>query len=441
MNGAKARCSYRQPRTHLPAFQATGAIQMSGLRKPVLVPALLVLIAGFARSASAVDNPDIPDADGLFPNKPGEWAYAPNTAKVSAVRLGATAARDLAAKMEGIMTELAASPVFHPPLGFQAKARTQYNGRVCADPGGSSGMCAEGPADASNDITFYYFLDEGDGKASWGGEANSSVRVSINGLAGALGGPGAPADGSALLPDGRQIVLCPKKVGDLDGVPLLESVHGSWSMTIARPGLPLWLPVSRQEYLAALIRALEKSLPAIKADMTNTQDPYAAWLAERPQREKGIRDSYEAMKKTDAAQAEQFLEMSERMDAATGEQLKAMRTTSVDTGGLRPMEAAIETFKEEIARMSEEDRELPAYYVHPDESRDGPFGSGLVPEGTPDAIQLVAVNPELVDRSRPPEEIQLITVSPIFDGSRVSNARLDEFLRTVQWSRVASFVR
>ena len=412
---------------------------MSRLRNPVWLPALLVVIGGLGGSASAAENQDVPDADGLFPNKPGEWKYVANAEHVGAIRLGPAAAKDLAGKMQGIMAIWGESPVFHPPLGFQARARTGYSGRICAEPGIT--ICSEGPADASNSITFHYFVDDGDGKASWGGEANSSVEMGINAIANALGSPGAPADGQALLPDGRTILLCPSEVARLDGVPLLESVHGGWSMTLAKPGLPLWLPVSRQQYLEALVRALEKSLAAIRADMAAPTDPYAAWLAERPAREQGVRESYEAIKKTDPAQADQFLEMSRRIEAETGAQLQAMQSVHTDPGGTKPMEDALDTFRAQLAQMSVGERAMPAYYIHPDESRDGPFASGLVPGGTPDAIQLVAVNPQLVDRRRPPEEIQLITVFTHFGGSWVSNQRVEEFLNTVRWSRVASFLR
>jgi hypothetical protein len=155
-----------------------------------------------------------------------------------------------------------------------------------------------------------------------------------------------------------------------------------------------------------------------------------------------VRESYEAIKKSDPAQADQFLATSRKIEAETEAQLQAMRSVpATDTGGTAPMEDAIETFRAQLAHMSPDERARPAYYVHPDESADGPFASGLVPDGTPDAIQLVAVNPQLVDRSRPPEEIQLITVYTNFGGSWVSNQRLQEFLKTVDWSRVASFVR
>lgn len=410
---------------------------MARLTNLALASALLVLVFGFPRALAAADDPDVPDPDGLFPDKPGEWKYDANTARVSEIGLGSTAARELAAKMEGVMAVLAESPVFHPPLGFQARARTQYNGRVCAN-GGSSGMCSDGPADAYNDITFYYFLDTGGGKASWGGEANSSVRLAINDVAAALG---TLTTGDAFLPDGRPIVLCPKEVGRLNGFPLLESVHGGWALTLTRPGVPVWVPVSRQQYLEALIRSREKSLPAIQADSERASDPYAAWLAERPKREKEIRDSYEAIRRTDPAQAEQFLQMSQKIEAETGAQLQRMGAAPADPSGTKPLQTSLESLREQLEGLSAEERALPAFYIRPDESRDGAFASGLVSEGTPGSIQLVAVNPQLVDRRRPPQEIQLITVTPLLDGSRVSNQRVIEFIHSVDWSRVASFLR
>jgi hypothetical protein len=402
-------------------------------RRNALIVAFALLGIGLgphAGPASAADaSVDVPDASGYFPNKPGEWQYVPQREDVREVGLGPAAARALIDKMEGIMAVLAEPAVFHPPIGFQARARTDYRGRICRS---GEDLCSEGPASVYQAITFYYFMAQDDGKAHWGGEANSSAVLHINDTGHLYD---LAPQREALLPDGRSIAALPAETGRFYGFPQYKRSR----LILPRPGVPIWVPVSREQYLEALIRARDHEIAKLRSDQASVVDPYATWVAERAERAQSAEETYQALKKMDPVKAEEFRRMNEQMEAGIEAQLQAVRMPADDLGMLRTFETTTARLRDELASMSPRERASQGLWMKPED--DDLLGSGLVPAGTPGAVELVALNPKLVDRTRPPEEIQLITVETNFDGSRVSNARLQEFLETVDWRRVASFLR
>jgi hypothetical protein len=76
----------------------------------------------------------------------------------------------------------------------------------------------------------------------------------------------------------------------------------------------------------------------------------------------------------------------------------------------------------------------------PSDAQD-PLGSGLVPDHTPYASHLVALNPAMIDQSQPPETIQVISITTATTNSWISDEAAYRFLRTVDWNRVASVLR
>ena len=400
-----------------------------------------MLLAGL--QPTVADSVDKPDATGLFPSKPGEWEYRPEREPAPRGYLGPAAYTALVEKMDGIMAVLAQPAVVHPPMGFQARARARYNGWVCRR-GESS--CDGGPASADLTITFYYFVADENGQPVWGGEASSSISLIINDPAPA-GEDFCLEAGHASLPDGRRICGTPQEITRVAGVPLYLRSGGGSSRDgglpnertiIARPGVPVWVPVSRQEYLEAMLRARDKELAELRQLRANTTDPYSLWLAERPQRLKRVEESYLAIRKMDPAKAEEFRQLSDRMEAEAEARFKAEQPTD-DFTPLPQLEASTASLREELARMSAAERASQAQWANP--ANEDLLGSGLVPPGRPDAPGLVALNPQLVDRSRPPEEIQVISVTSALGGSWVSNEAVQEFMHSVDWSRVAPFVR
>lgn len=387
---------------------------------------------------------DVADESGLFPDKPGDWQYDFRRAdSARSVGLAPAATQAFLDKLDGIMAVLAASPVFHPPLGFVARASTEA-GRTCNGEPWSN--CSDGPAYGRLTIMFFYFVTGEGGRPSWGGEANASVHVEINNPRGEAGERFCLAAGHAALPDGRRFCGKPREFERIGGVPVYGAPAGSTAdvnvgferLILARPGLPLWVPVSRQEYLEGMLRVREAELSGLGNEIAGRTDPYAAWLADKPARLQRVEQSYQAMKRVDAAKAEEFRRLSEQMEAEGEIQLKSAPPVD-DSNPLAALQASAATIRAELERMSPEDRASQAYWARPPD--DDPLGSGLVPAGTHDAPPLVAVNPALLDQSRPPEEVQVISVTSSYDGSWLVDKRVYDFLRSVDWNRVATFIR
>jgi hypothetical protein len=405
---------------------------------------LILVCAAFASPAWTLaedSSADQPDESGFYPNKPGEWLYHPSRDAVDRLRLPAAAAQALAAKLDGIMAVLGESPVFHPPLGFQGRAEARYQGRGCA---GDPYTCNTGPAIPGIWVSFYDFMVDRRGQPAWGGEARAVIELVVNDPS--TVDESCFAEGGPLLPDGRRICGPPVEVERLAGL-TFYAARGSWGddndrpqvrAVIGRPGLPIWVPVSRQEYLEALLRVREEELAKSRSLPAPPGDPHAVWLAEKSERQQGIQEGYEALKETDPAQAEEFLRKSKQAEAEVEARLRA--ETPVASSDATPhLESSIAAIREELSRLSPMERVSQAVFKRPEEQ--DVLGSGLVPDHTPHALPLVSLNPALIDGSQPPEMIQVISVSSQYRGSNITNEAAYRFLRTVDWNRVASFLR
>ena len=163
-------------------------------------------------------------------------------------------------------------------------------------------------------------------------------------------------------------------------------------------------------------------------------------LAGREERIRELRKVYEQTEK-DPAKREKLLEDAKKLAAATD----AGMAKAAEEGPRRLAEVErllLGRLREEFERMSPPERASPAWYVAPPDG-----SSGLAPAGAPNAREVVTLNLNYFDMSRPRSDIQLITVTlnsqnddrsgPNFVTSAV---RLDEFVATADWTRIASFV-
>jgi hypothetical protein len=163
-------------------------------------------------------------------------------------------------------------------------------------------------------------------------------------------------------------------------------------------------------------------------------------LAGREERIRDLRKVYEQTEK-DPAKREKLLQDALKLAAIMDEGMaKAVEDGPRQLGEMERQ--LLSRPREEFERMSPSERVSPAWYMGaPD------FSSGLAPAGAPNAREVVTLNLNYFDMSRPRSDIQLISVTlnsqnenrsgPNFVTSAV---RLDEFLATADWTRIASFV-
>jgi hypothetical protein len=367
--------------------------------------------------------PDVADATGHYPDKVGAWSYRPRP-PLAQDGLALPLARAYLARLDSLTAVLAANPVFHPPLGFMADAYADDQVEQ------HDGVVVHEPVHGRISIIFHYFVDNG-GKPAWGGEANSSFGIEVN----------TPAPrallrhslwyGGLWTADGREICFAPDSTGTIAGRPLWDGR----SLVFTRGGLAPWVPVTRAEYLTALIADRDSVARASAASVSegNSDRAWREWVAQRPQRLADIEKTVAALRKSAPAQAEKSRADMLAMDRGIEAQLKSQVGT-FSSSGSDTLARSVVAMRAELAAMSPAERSSPAWRGTPG------LASGLVPAGAPDGRRLCAANPALLDRSRPVTDIQVIDADAEYSNDPVGDARVRALLETADWARIARFV-
>jgi len=165
------------------------------------------------------------------------------------------------------------------------------------------------------------------------------------------------------------IYLCPQKVADFHGHPIYDV--GGYEVTIVtKTELPFYIPLSREEYLEALIADEEKKDSEYSAPQASD---YQATLQE-------MEKSYQMLLKTDKEAAEEFRQQMIDFKEEANKEMVAKRQDA----------SPVALFKKELSAMSEEEKKSAAYHG-------GEDFSGLMPYGqTQYGDALVRVNPALM---------------------------------------------
>lgn len=222
------------------------------------------------------------------------------------------------------------------------------------------------------EISFYAYLFE-DGLRQTPGGPN--LYMSVNTPDKLFGSPVAPG-----------IYICPQKVTDFHGASVYQ--NGKQEVTVfTQKNIPLFIPVTQEEYLNALIREEE-----VKSQGTEKDSGVEDVLRE-------MENAYRELLKTDREAAEEFKK-----------QMDEFRLDSKNQAGDIAATNPAQLLKDELAGLSVEERRSPAWYS-PGAGESGNRLSGLVSsENQKWADALVKPNPALVDRSAG-GQIQLLIVS------------------------------
>jgi len=201
-------------------------------------------------------------------------------------------------------------------------------------------------------------------------------------------------EGSGRLPDGRRMALAPRQNGEVAGFPTLAGTREDLLFVLSKPGRALWVPVTCEQYIEAMIRDLETDI-----EQHVTYGEQAHWTEQQAK----------------------LIEDRKRAD---------------------PWLAALHA---ELDSKTAAERASEAWFG----SRNGnPFGSGIVPPHTPGAEQVAVVNPDYFDYSLPRTAIQLILVRTNqmdvgLHTQSLWNAhyrRAREFVDTADWKGVYKLI-
>ena len=241
-------------------------------------------------------------------------------------------------------------------------------------------------SDNALEIYFLPYLFE-DG-VRFASESGPNLRIFVNSPFQMFGSP---------VVDG--IFLCPKKRADFNGYPIYQNDRGEVTI-VCKKSDPLFIPVSQEEYLRALIANEEKKAP----QNINADNQAALREMER---------AYQELLKIDKEAAKEFKQ-----------HLDDFATDANNAGNGSGMPDMVTSLKNELSALSTEERSKQACYGGASAMERYHNASGLVRDGnSEDSEVLVKPNPALIDPS-PANQIQLLVISwSVGDGENVDKPR------------------
>lgn len=194
------------------------------------------------------------------------------------------------------------------------------------------------------------------------------------------------------------------------------------------------LPVTREEYLRAIIFSLEgKDQEKVKELLEFTsKTQYERWQERAAQRKKDIDDMVAGAAMADpgkAAKARADLENADRLAGEAHKKNEPAERAELDRMRANAT-AAGDKIRARIAAMTPAERALPAY-------AEG-MAFEVVPQGTPDANAIVRVNPEVYRTRRTPVEARVILVHIVNDEYIPVQHR--QMFREFDWAAVKQLV-
>ena len=365
-------------------------------------------------SGTTVKQPcETAESNACFPRLPGTWREI----DTPAARLPADQKLFLS-KIQGVASMLRRLKVFNPPIGFKAEAYVDFTGLGCD----VQKDCTAAPLFGRIWIQFLCFVAQGRPEPSIDHEIMKDVQFMFN-------DPGSLWNGGPQLnlSDGRGVAYTPKEWGHVGGVTLYLNQRDRDELYIflTKGSRPLWIPVTREQYLSAAIRKLEAD-----AARGGPDERLAELAAEEKRVMENIGSSEDGRETLQSIKQERAGLMQEKA------RLEQDRKEHGDP--------VIDPLRSQLQTLSAGERASQAWIDRPFEP--------LVPAGTGRSV--VVFNPDYFDRSRPRSDVQLIVVGLNFGGQKlddipppfqyatdVSRARLWEFVREVDWQQVAAVMK
>ncbi len=358
------------------------------VRLPMLVALSVALAGALAPSAPcAGQDVGVKATAGeryCFPDHLGGWKQSA-IAAADGRFYGLTLAQSrlYLARIDSVMQVLRAAPVLNPPTGIRATAWKDF---CCTSQCQLSKTCGTRPPYGRIWLLLNYFIANNPTAPPFTiDELRTEVELFFN-------SPHRVFDGSPLtrLADGRGVFWLPLAATQIGGMTLYRN-QGSDDRYVffTRGRVPLWLPVSREQFLTALLREREADLAKNLADVP-------------------------------AAYRDQIVQ-------ANGPLLEPLRAQ------LRSLSAAERASQAWVNdRMGNRDM--------------------LVPANSEEGRALVALNPDYFDLARPRTDVQLIVLrlegipsEPRKPGyvncSDLGSDRLVQLVKEVNWAKVMEFVR
>lgn len=174
------------------------------------------------------------------------------------------------------------------------------------------------------------------------------------------------------------------------------------------------LPVTREEYLRAMIFTLEPTGPT----------PYAKWTAQAADRKKAREETVAVVAASNPGQAEQLRKDLEKAERDNTELLRQRQAE-----GNPALRSVLDGYRAQIAAMTPAERASPAWVHGPD----------LVPAGSPNAAAIVRMNPAFYRARRSPAEVRAILVH-LQTPHVARKAQREQMVRDLDWAALKRLV-
>jgi hypothetical protein len=230
--------------------------------------------------------------------------------------------------------------------------------------------------------------------------------------------------GTPLIED---IYVCPHQTADFYGYPIYQTNRDE--ITVAsNKQIPLFLPVSQQEYLQAHIDFWEFEIEKNKAEQEKPENQLSTKATvdvEKAERQKAMDEAYRELLKFDKAAAEELKKSSIEFEAQLAEGMlnnpeAAISKSDVLEKGNSLAQQTLAALRAELASLTPDQRKKQAHY-HVDAQEIYRNRSGLVPfeyaEPRINCEPLVRVNKAIVDSANPNPQLMVIDWSILFTGA------------------------
>ena len=212
-----------------------------------------------------------------------------------------------------------------------------------------------------------------------------------------------------------------------------EEVSYGFFVLFTAGGQSPTLPVTREEYLRAMIFTLEgKNQEKVKASAAIwSKTPYERWMDEAPDRKKNNEELYAIVAKTNPAQAAKMRADMERAEQAETEKLK--RSDAYERAQVSKNLAGLailgDKYRAQIAAMTPQERASAAFLV----------GDDLVPAGTPNAYAIVRKNPAFYRAGASPVQPRALIVK-MPNAYPEYRAQQAELYKQLDWAAIKKMV-
>ena len=193
------------------------------------------------------------------------------------------------------------------------------------------------------------------------------------------------------------------------------------------------LPVTREEYLRAMILATEgKDQETVKAAAAIvSKTPYERWLAEAPERKKRNEELYAIVAQSNPAQAAKMRADMDKAELAETEKLR--KSDPYERAQLNKNMAGLtllgDNYRAQIAAMTPAERSAPAFLVD----------DNLVPAGTPNASAITRKNPSFYRAGGSPVMARAIVVYMPNARAQFSSQQA-ELYKQLDWAAIKKMV-